>query len=143
MQNSDFFDLACAYAQGVDRKDTEQILNTFVDSAVLISPLVVLNGHDEISTIPAIQEQMFAATQHRIMNVTAIVEGDAAKGETYCTALHLKKEGDKHLVEEWAIRYQDKYSKTDSGWKFTRRELVVDWIEVRPAVLFSEQYPPQ
>ena len=32
----------------------------------------------------------------------------------------------------WFIRYHDTYRSTDSGWRFARRELHLQWVEERP-----------
>lgn len=50
---------------------------------------------------------------------------------TYGTAEHrLSGEtGDELLV--WAIRYQDQWSREGGRWLFARRELILDWEEVR------------
>jgi hypothetical protein len=32
----------------------------------------------------------------------------------------------------WAIRYQDEWQRDGDDWRFTRRELIVDWEELRP-----------
>ena len=55
-----------------------------------------------------------------------------AVGETYCTASHIFKEQQdgKEIKLDWAIRYQDKLTRTQEGWQFTRRELIVDWTDV-------------
>jgi hypothetical protein len=32
----------------------------------------------------------------------------------------------------WAIRYQDQWRREAGQWKISRRELIVDWEELRP-----------
>jgi hypothetical protein len=32
----------------------------------------------------------------------------------------------------WFIRYRDDYRRTDTGWRFVRRELHLQWVEDRP-----------
>ena len=53
--------------------------------------------------------------------------------------MRLKEDGSRE-VEDWNIRYQDRFVCIDSIWLFEQRELVVDWVEIRPAMLFGEQF---
>lgn len=140
MTDSVFLDLAYRYAKGCDRKDQQLILSCFTKTAELTSPIATQKGHKDIGTIPAILEQMFEATQHRVTNVYVEIEGNTARGETYCNACHLICKEGQRSIEEWAIRYQDEYSLSTNGWQYTRRELIVDWVEARPAMLFGEQF---
>ena len=73
--------------------------------------------------------QMFRATVHRVHNQVATVTGDAATGETYCTADHLLNDVDSVLV--WTIRYLDRWRREDGQWRFTHRKLIVEWEEIR------------
>jgi hypothetical protein len=77
---------------------------------------------------------MFVATQHAVNNHTVVVDGDAATGEAYCTASHIRRaEGGGLENHMWAIRYQDRYVRRDGRWLFAHRVLVIDWTETRPA----------
>ncbi len=76
--------------------------------------------------------QAFVATRHVVHDIDAVIAGDTARGETRCTAEHriAGAEGDMLLV--WAIRYQDEWRRDGDRWRFVRRDLVVDWEELRP-----------
>lgn len=73
----------------------------------------------------------FKATRHLIHNQTVEVDGDRARGETVCTAEHRMPALECDQLLCWAIRYQDEWRRTDGVWRFTRRELIVDWEELR------------
>ncbi len=133
--------LTARYAQAADRRDVTMLLSTLTVDAEVIMPGSSIKGHEALGGIPAILDSMFEQTQHKIFNQTLSINGDRAEGETYCTASHLRlKEDGSREVEDWNIRYQDRFVCIDSIWLFEQRELVVDWVEIRPAMLFGEQF---
>tara|TARA_B100000767_G_scaffold212825_1_gene200109 strand:- start:1770 stop:2210 length:441 start_codon:yes stop_codon:yes gene_type:complete len=133
--------LTARYAEAADRRDVNLLLSTVTADAEVVMPGSAMKGHEVLSGIPAILDSMFEKTQHKIFNQTLSINGNRAEGETYCTASHLRvKEDGTREVEDWAIRYQDRLVCVDAVWLFERRELVVDWVEIRPAMLFGEQF---
>jgi uncharacterized protein (TIGR02246 family) len=139
--NTAIKNLALAYAQAVDRRDTVLLLSLFSDEAEIVMPGSCLKGKAELAGIATMLEQMFESTQHKVFNHRAEINGDTATAETYGTASHLRLlENGKREVEDWAVRYQDKLVKHNGEWLFSRRELVIDWVEVRPAMAFGEQF---
>lgn len=121
------------YALGADRKDKDLWRSVLAEDCVIEGPGFSISGRDANLGSIDILGQMFRATQHRVHQVVATVEGDAASGETYCTADHLLKDQD--AVLSWAIRYQDTWRRESGEWRFVRRALVVDWEEVRPVTV--------
>ncbi len=72
--------------------------------------------------------ERYRATFHAVHNQTLELAGDEASGETYCVANHLLEREGAPRKRDWGIRYQDRYRRcTDGAWRFTRRELIVDW----------------
>jgi len=127
--------LAALYAHEADRGTGDALAALFAEDAVIVSPEATLQSRTSISRIPAMLRDMFAATRHEIMNQTIVPQGNNAWcGETYCNALHLlHPAGDgPRQVLVWAIRYQDEFKYTKGDWHFVRRELVLDWKELRP-----------
>jgi hypothetical protein len=127
--------IAELYAQQADRGAGEAMAALFVEDGVIVSPEATLQGRDAISRIPAMLREMFAATRHEILNQTIVLQGNGEmSGETYCNALHLlHPAGDgPRQVLVWSIRYQDELRHTDGGWHLVRRELALDWKELRP-----------
>jgi ketosteroid isomerase-like protein len=126
--------LAALYAQAADRGTAEAMATLFAEDSVIVTPDATLQGSASISRIPAMLRDMFAATRHEILQQTIVPQGNNAWcGETYCNALHLLRaagEGPRQVLV-WAIRYQDEFRFADGDWRFARRELVLDWKELR------------
>lgn len=135
MTASEMLDLAALrrtaelYAQGADRRDKTLWQAVLAEDCVIEGPGFSIAGRDaNLGSIDALG-QMFRATVHRVHNQVATVSGDEATGETYCTADHLLTDADSVLV--WTIRYQDRWRREGSNWRFTHRKLIVEWEEVR------------
>lgn len=121
------------YAQGADRRDKALWQQVLADDCVIEGPgFRIAGGAANLGSIDALG-QMFRATVHRVHNQVAIVAGDHASGETYCTADHLLPDQDSVLV--WTIRYLDQWRREPQGWRFTARRLIVEWEETRPVGL--------
>lgn len=117
------------YAQGADRRDKALWQAVLAEDCVIEGPGFSIAGRDtNLGSIDALG-QMFRATVHRVHNQIAIVTGDEASGETYCTADHLLNDADSVLV--WTIRYKDRWRREEGVWRFTHRKLIVEWEDVR------------
>lgn len=126
-------DTADLYAIGADRRDKALWRKVLAEDCVIDGPGFTSIGRENtLLSIDALGE-MFRATQHKVHQQVAIIEGDSAVGETYCTAEHLLRDRDAVLV--WAIRYQDAWRREGEAWRFMRRQLVLDWSETRPVEL--------
>lgn len=126
--------LLIRYASACDRRDAALLASCLHDEIEIVLPdLPPMSGSTLADNTIAMLSDMFEATQHRIFQHQAIVDGDLAQCETYCTAAHLFKErrDGKGVIDEWAIRYQDQLARSEQGWVFTRRELLIDWKEER------------
>ncbi|MFK7730082.1 MAG: nuclear transport factor 2 family protein [Pseudomonadales bacterium] len=126
--------LLIRYARACDRRDAGLLASCLHDDIEIVLPdLPPMSGSALAENTISMLSDMFEATQHRIFQHDARVEGDQAHCETYCTAAHLFKErrDGKGVIDEWAIRYQDQLVRGDQGWVFTRRELMIDWKEER------------
>lgn len=127
---------AYTYARGCDRLDSELLGSCLhPDIEIIVPGLPPMGGADQAANTVAGLESMFDGTVHRVFNCLFTVTGDEAEGEVYCSASHLLKERrDGHgVIDEWAIRYQDKLVRNGKGasWSFLRRELIIDWKEER------------
>ena len=118
------------YALGADRRDKALWASVMTEDLVLEGPGFRHEGREAVLGLLDVLDQMFRKTQHQVFQVVASIEGERARGETYCSAQHLLKDQDALLV--WAIRYQDEWCREDGAWRFSRRQLIVDWEEVRP-----------
>ena len=125
--------LADLYARAMDTKDASLLEAIMAADAILVGPGFRIEGLEAIRAIPATLGQYYRKTQHVVTQQLAQLEGDRAVGETYCTAHHIlfpdPTLGDQVLT--WHIRYQDRFAKVGGAWRFARRDLIVDWMEVR------------
>ena len=126
-------ELSNRYARAVDRRDYAAFVALFAANGVLCGPGYALTAHVEIERGIRLIEQ-YETTQHCVHNQLVDVRGDAASGETYCVARHIyERDGMKRKLD-MGVRYQDEYRREPSGWRFTRRELVLDWTQDLPLV---------
>lgn len=124
------------YARGADHRDKDIWRSVMAANVVVTGPGFANEGLEaNLGSIDYLASQ-FKANRHLIHNQVMDVNGDTANGETVCTAEHLLTGPDgSDLVLSWAIRYQDQLVRdaaSPTGWRFTRRDLIVDWKELRP-----------
>ena len=121
------------YCHGVDRCDLAVLKSSFWDDATCN-----YGGEDESAMIWA--ENCVAGistmerTLHSIGNHWIEVDGDTAKGETYCTAYHLLK-GEDGSLHDMIVggRYLDRFEKRGGEWKIASRFYVMDWNQNQPS----------
>ena len=126
--------LADSYCRAVDRADKSALRDLFTQDAVLKGPGFRHDGIEEILTIADVLPTMFLKTRHVTTGQIVEINGKTAKGETLCTASHLKIPGPGEQANEmieWQIRYQDQFIKQNGKWRIKHRALILDWIEVR------------
>jgi uncharacterized protein (TIGR02246 family) len=122
--------LGLGYAQAVDRRDAAALTALFTPDGIIESLGVERRGHEQIGRIPARLDRLYDRTYHTVFNQTVAVDGDAAEGEVYSTAHHLKRQDDGRTSDHvMAITYRDRYVRTDSGWRFAERRLDLQWTQ--------------
>ena len=121
------------YALGADRRDKAMWRQVLADDVEMVGPGFAIAGLEGNLASIDMLGQMFKATRHIVHDQALTITDDTAQGETRCTAEHRMTgpEG-RDLLLVWAIRYQDRWRRDGDCWKFTRRELIVDWEELRP-----------
>jgi uncharacterized protein (TIGR02246 family) len=123
-------ELAYRYAQAVDRRDGDALASVFTEDGIIARPGSVWQGHEKLRGIIARLNTLYGSTLHTVRNQTAVIDGDTAQAETYCVAMHILNSADeKRTRMDMGIRYQDSFVRQDGGWRFARRELIVDWVE--------------
>ena len=133
--------LVDAYAHCADRRDAkgqmalftaDTIFRVFMDSRSA-EPTQTLHGRDALA--PVFENlNTYHATTHFNGQSTVEIEGDTAKGESYCIAHHLTVDGEKRTLMIASIRYLDMFSKKDGTWLFAERKLMVDWTDTRSSI---------
>ena len=127
------------YAQAVDRADGAAVAALFAEDGVLA--LWMNPGSDEQTGERVGREQIatvgdslkrYVATHHTISSHTSVLEGRTATGETLCTAHHVEDVGGKRQDRVLYIRYVDSFARASQGWRFSRRELHVQWQSTLP-----------
>lgn len=75
------------------------------------------------------------SSQHLISNLVIRIDGDEATVVCYLNALNMTKDtpgGDDCTV--YGV-YRDRLVRTPDGWRISRRELDISWVEGNPAVM--------
>ncbi|MDE2435982.1 MAG: nuclear transport factor 2 family protein [Sphingomonadales bacterium] len=121
------------YARGADRRSKDDWRAVLANDIEIIGPGFAIAGLEaNLGSIDHLA-QAFKATRHVVHDLDVTIAGNEAQGETRSTAEHrLAGPDGQDLLLVWAIRYQDRWRREADGWKFTRRELIVDWEELRP-----------
>ena len=127
-------DLVERYAEGVDRREFDEVAALFRPDAVLRIPgrrLTELDEHAGTAAIAAALRgvERTVATMHAITGQTISLDGTTATGSVSCLAHHLVDTGEGRGSHVWVVRYADRYVFTDESWWFASRELQVRWIE--------------
>lgn len=130
-----FQDLAILYAQAMDKNDMDLLRDICTDDIVVEGPGFSYAGED-VFGIGAMLQMFFAKTRHVVQQQLVDIDDVTAIAETLCSAQHVTHSSDptsqsRELVT-MEIRYQDKFRHQGDSWKFSRRSLIVDWMEVRP-----------
>ncbi|WP_240334294.1 nuclear transport factor 2 family protein [Sphingobium estronivorans] len=120
------------YARGADRRCAEDWLATMDQDIEITGPGFSFKGREAALGSLVTLGQMFKSTRHIVHNQLVEIDGDHASGETYATAEHRMAGEGGDVLLCWAIRYQDEWRREAGQWRFTRRDLILDWEELRP-----------
>ena len=135
LDRREIYDLALRYARAADRRDYAAFAEIFTEDgriaghrgdAFATDPLYSLEGRDAILTGLRGLEQ-YEKTLHLVANQLLEIEGDRARGETYCTAHHIYRKGGAPVNHTMAIRYQDRFVRQNARWWLEERRLAIDW----------------
>ena len=131
--------LALLYARAMDRNEPDIIEAIFTEDAVIDRAGQLREGRARLKEIPPWLKGRYLGTMHKIQNQLITVTGDTAEGETYCTAEHLERDrGGGTTLYSMSIRYQDRMVKQHGQWRFQRRQLIIEWTDVRQVVWQNE-----
>lgn len=135
-------ELVDLYARAADRVDGVAAAALFTEDGALrifergtAEPVRERLGREAIATAFAGLSR-YEVTLHVVANHLVELAGDAATGETYCLAHHVRSIGEGEAAHRsdhvMAIRYLDTYERTDEGWRIAGRHLQVEFTEERP-----------
>ncbi len=135
--------LSTEYGAAADDGDGERFARLFVADGELVvpnvpedlRPVITRSGHDSLRRVPG-GLRVYDRTFHQMSDHRYVLDGTTATGTVLCVAHHASSavgSGGGHGTDTvWVIRYHDSYRSTDSGWRFARRELHLQWVEERP-----------
>jgi hypothetical protein len=119
------------YCRGIDRLDATLVASAFHPGAELI------NYRPEPLLIEAFVEgvivslgKRFTATQHRLSNVNADIDGDRALVEAYVLAYHVESTSDGQRLHTFNGRYIDRFERRHDEWRIAKRTLRCDWSRI-------------
>ncbi|MFE4254033.1 nuclear transport factor 2 family protein [Streptomyces sp. NPDC056910] len=136
-------ELIDAYAHCADRRDAEGQMALFTeDTRFLVfmdtsttRPTQELHGRDSLAPVFDALNAYTATTHFNGQSIIRL-DGDRARGESYCLAHHVTDpngENSTRTLMIASIRYLDEFARqNDGGWLFAERRLMVDWTETRP-----------
>jgi hypothetical protein len=128
--------LTADYAHATDRRDLAGAASLFTEDGLLTlfmdgagsEPSGRHRGRAAIEAALATVNR-FDATTHFLGQRTFDVDGDQARGETYCLACHLRKRPGRQVNVVLAIRYLDTCVRWDGRWLFSERQMIADWTD--------------
>ena len=133
MDRLEIQDLVTRYYCAADQRDFEKFLSCFapgtdVDYSEVLDVPAAHPAEKVSALIESTMAVTFGGTQHFMGNHTVTIDGDTAKGETYCLAIHQyldpSRDDDQRPVS--ALRYIDRFIRTKDGWLIEHRRVTRD-----------------
>ncbi|HQR03563.1 MAG: nuclear transport factor 2 family protein [Proteobacteria bacterium] len=123
-------DLIYLYGEAVDERDPAKLARCFANGQVNITgPGFEMK---EAVAVTGMLSSMYEWTMHAMHNHRYTVEGNKARGYTYCIASHVSNKDGQRSKLDWYVRYEDDLAKVGGRWGIVRRNLVVAYQNVAP-----------
>jgi hypothetical protein len=126
-------DLVTKYFNSADERDFDKFRSCFVaETAVNYSELLPVADDCPVERVSEVIEatmaEKFGPTQHFMGNHEVSIDGKTARGTTYCLAMHqLLPPSDESAPRlSSALRYIDRFVRTDAGWRIEHRTATRD-----------------
>lgn len=134
-------DVLTKHSRGVDRADGELLKTAYWPDAEVAYGGFNGPAHTFCENLPQGIRQ-YAATQHRVTNVSIDFSGDDAVVESYVTAYHYRAVADGDDTEMTYLgRYVDYMQRRGECWKIMFRRVVMDWNQNLTASAILEGPP--
>jgi uncharacterized protein (TIGR02246 family) len=114
-------DLFTRYCCALDNGEVETVVGCFTDDAVLKSPVIDIEGHDDIRAFAgrfAAQRAAGTRFRHLVTNIATTIDGDRATATAYLLVL-ISKDGSHRTLPPG--RYACELVKHGGAWRFSRR----------------------
>src|SRR5687767_8591243 len=110
-----------AYATAVDHRELVAAAGCFLpEGRLTVGDGAPLEGRDAIVAALGRLER-YEVTAHLLGHSNHVVEGDRARGESWCRAHHVYEEAGVRRDWVMAIRYLDRYVRGGDGWQIEDR----------------------
>ncbi len=120
-------DVLFKHSRGVDRADADLLKSAYWPDAEVAYGSFNGPAHEFCEALPAAIRR-YAATQHRVTNISIDFHGNDAVVESYVTAYHYFADSQHPDTEMTYIgRYVDHMQKRGGVWKMKFRRVVMDW----------------
>ena len=125
----DILQLYSRYNTAIDTGDTKTFANCFVADGKFDAGIQVMDGHEAIAGFAAGTHKALPGMRHNATNLVIDGAGDRATGSAFLIGYDTT-DGYKVIVTG---RYMDELTKTNQGWKFSRRIFSPDSLPNNPA----------
>jgi ketosteroid isomerase-like protein len=142
---SDRLELRCLvddYARAIDRREPDRLVATFTEDGYfgVFAPdsetaHAAFRGAAELRSLMGMLSD-YGPTMHLMANhyVHIDPDGATASGTVYALARHVvDREGTRQNLQ-MTVRYEDRYRRTDVGWRIAHRRIIRDWNELSPVM---------
>jgi ketosteroid isomerase-like protein len=121
--------LTIDYCWALDTHDWEALRDVFTPDVVGHLGAGGQQGCDQIIERVSSVLEPLDDSQHMVTSHQVRIDGDTATSRCYLHAQHVRHaaEGGPNYVV--AGRYEDRFVRTDAGWRIAERRLVVMWTE--------------
>jgi ketosteroid isomerase-like protein len=135
-------DVCTTYALALDTRDWDRLRTCFTDDAVAnYAERSATDGYDAIETTCRAALEPLTCSQHLLGNHLVVVNGDEAESTCYFQAQHVKEGLDGGSLYTVAGRYNDRFVRTNNGWRIASRTLTVMWTSGNEAILSPAANP--
>lgn len=119
-------DVLVRYCRAVDRGDLDLLRSVYHPDATDDHGVFSGNGHEFAAWLLARPGRDALVTQHHLTNTTLVLDGGAARAETYFVAVH-RRPGPPVTVGQFGGRYLDRLERRGGTWRISARVVVHDW----------------
>jgi ketosteroid isomerase-like protein len=119
----DLQELSARYSHAFDQADADAFVALFADGAVFILPDgTAIEGEDRLRKVVGAISQRAPGLRHLITNIVVDETPEGARGRAYFYCVRLGQDDTFRLQN--VGRYEDDFTKTANGWRFTSRRVV-------------------